>query len=423
MTAPARPLVVLVTLHYAPERNFITTDMARALARDYEVRVITAQPNYPAGKVYDGYAWWRWRTTVEAGVRVTRLPTLTYRGMRVAGRLMNYLGFAAGASIAALLLARRPALWIVYQTPFSTSWSAALGRWLWGGKVVHIVADLWPESMLAAGVLKEGTLSRLVGWSRRLSNRLADHLVITTPGMRPLFVGEGVPDERMSYLPVWTEAQQTLTSPLEGPAPVRGEPPYICYAGTIGPSQGLDTLVTAMGMLQRAGSPIRARIAGAGNALPALQARIAREGITNIDLLGIVPPTEVQPLVRGSLAQVVSLVPDPRFTWTVPSKLFGAIGSGTPILAGLQGDARALAEESGMAFVYRNDDPADLVRAIGEAERLDDAARRRLAAVGWKYYSEALAPAAGLATIEGLVTAMVRPGSGRTTNSEGAGGR
>jgi colanic acid biosynthesis glycosyl transferase WcaI len=257
-----------------------------------------------------------------------------------------------------------------------------------------------------------------VGRARRWTNRIADHLIITTPGMRALFAGEGIPDGRMTYLPVWTDAQRTLVSPVEGQGPGRADPPYICYAGTIGPSQGLDTLVTAMGELQRAGSPIRARIAGTGVALPALKERIRREGITNIDLLGMVPPAEVAPLVRGSVAQVVSLVADPRFTFTVPSKLFGAIGSGTPILAGLTGDARTLAEQSGMAFAYRSDDPADLVRAIGEAERLDDGARRRLAAVGWRYYTERLAPEAGLATIEAVVATMVRERGGNTINRE-----
>lgn len=411
---PRRRRVLLVTQHYGPEQNFITTDVARALSAGCDVEVITTQPNYPSGEVARGFKWYHWRTRTEDGIKVTRVPVFTYRGLNVVWRTLGYLVFALFATLAICVRRPRPDLWLVYQTPFSTAWGVALGRWIWGGSVVHIVADLWPESMLAAGVLREGTLERMVGAARRWTNRRADRLVVTTPGMVPIFAGEGYPTDRMVLVPVWTDAQRGLTPPT---VPTAGNLPYVVYAGTIGPSQALGTLIEAMALLRDRGVWVSAKVAGTGAALPALRSAAEQLGPISMEFVGVVSPEEAVRLIRGAVAQVVSLVPDPRFEHTIPSKLYGAIGSGVPILAGLTGDALALAERSGLAVPYSSAGPGALADAIERVLHFTPDQRVAMAAAAWRFYLAELSPDTGLTRLVTLIEQLVPTGDERPTGS------
>ena len=64
--------VLLVTQYFHPE-NFKSNDVAFELSRrGYDVTVLTGLPNYPEGRVYDGYGIFRRRREVIDGVRIYR---------------------------------------------------------------------------------------------------------------------------------------------------------------------------------------------------------------------------------------------------------------------------------------------------------------------------------------------------------------
>jgi glycosyltransferase involved in cell wall biosynthesis len=66
----------------------------------------------------------------------------------------------------------------------------------------------------------------------------------------------------------------------------------------------------------------------------------------------------------NALAQIVSLRSTPLFKMTVPSKLFFCFATGSPILAGLEGDAAELADASGGALLFDSENPHSLVGAV-----------------------------------------------------------
>src|SRR6202000_1178924 len=88
-----------VSQYFWPE-SFRVTDLAHALAeRGVEVKVLTGQPNYPEGKVFDGYSAWKAGTTKVGALTVGRVPLMP-RGRGGALRLIaNYLSFVASASL------------------------------------------------------------------------------------------------------------------------------------------------------------------------------------------------------------------------------------------------------------------------------------------------------------------------------------
>ena len=96
-------------------------DVAELMAAHARVTVITAHPNYPAGKFYPGTRWWRPVRSEENGVTVWRLPMVPDQSTSVLRRALSYLSFLVALTVWAPFVAGRPSVVWVYQTPFTTA--------------------------------------------------------------------------------------------------------------------------------------------------------------------------------------------------------------------------------------------------------------------------------------------------------------
>jgi len=66
--------ILIVTQYFWPE-NFRITDLATALKdKGHDVVVLTGMPNYPSGKIYEGYSWWKNRREEIQGIPIIRVP-------------------------------------------------------------------------------------------------------------------------------------------------------------------------------------------------------------------------------------------------------------------------------------------------------------------------------------------------------------
>src|SRR3954464_4622119 len=91
---PARRRRILVlSLHYKPEENFIVTEVAEALAESADVVAVTAHPNYPQGRFYSGEKIPAITKSREGGVVVWRLPFFPDHSLSVMRRGLSYLSF------------------------------------------------------------------------------------------------------------------------------------------------------------------------------------------------------------------------------------------------------------------------------------------------------------------------------------------
>src|SRR5262245_2907808 len=92
---PTTSMKILIVSQYFWPEGFRINEVAESLCRmGCEVTVLTGAPNYPDGKVYDGYSALSLRTQQRGEVRIQRVPVLP-RGRGRALRLaLNYLSFA-----------------------------------------------------------------------------------------------------------------------------------------------------------------------------------------------------------------------------------------------------------------------------------------------------------------------------------------
>ncbi len=122
--------VVLLSQWYPPEPNIKSHPLGRDLvARGHQVTAITGFPNYPEGKIYPGYRM-RWRQWEQIdGVRILRLPLYPDHSPSGVKRILNYMSFAASASLLAPFMCGPADVMWVYHPPLTVG----IPAWWIGG--------------------------------------------------------------------------------------------------------------------------------------------------------------------------------------------------------------------------------------------------------------------------------------------------
>ena len=247
--------------------------LAKYLAgKGLEVTVIAPLPNYPQGRVYDGYAPKLVQTFHEDGVRVIRLkPFLAPKDnlpLRLVAEVISATLAAAVYLLRArstILLASSPAIFLGPFGALAAKLSQATFVWdirdlLW--RYTQAIGETGPRKL--AGDLIE----RLMIWT----SHQARYLTATTKSQQEYFISHGLETHRTALFPngipdaFFTRVQQAQPRP-KNPGVFR-----VVYAGLIGYPQGLDTLVTAAAQLME-DPAIEVIMAGDGVERQKLEAR------------------------------------------------------------------------------------------------------------------------------------------------------
>lgn len=385
--------------------------IARSLCElGHRVEIVTGLPNYPSGRLYPGYRPAIYQNEVLDGMMVHRAPLYPSHDSNSLRRSVNYLSFAAAASVVANLKMSKVDACLVHATPATAAIPAMIRRLLQRTPFVVHVHDLWPDSVLSSGFLSRRG-SAVASWP--LSTfcaamyRSAHAVAITSPGMREKLVSRGVPDSKIHFVPNW--ADESIFRPTTASAELRrsldvGDRTVVMYAGNLGEYQDLEALVEAANRLKDR-KDVLFLIVGDGVKRAELQTLADEAKLTNLRFLGPRPLAEMPDLISLSDLQVVSLKSLEIFETTLPSKLVSVMASARPILAALTGDAGRLVQESGAGYVVSPGDPRSLAAAIEDFAGLRREDRERMGRAGYDYYQANLARSTVAVRLADMLTA------------------
>ena len=181
--------ILFLSHYFAPEGNAPATrvhGLTRRWVRDgHDVTVVTCAPNVPSGVVYEGYRnRWRQREKTE-GVDVVRVWTWMAPNAGTVRRILNYLSYMVTATLAGLR-GPRPDVVIATSPQFFCGWAGVFVSRLRRRPLVLEVRDLWPESIVAVGAMRDSRIIRSLEW---LERRLARQRLFGPhcPRRRPAF--------------------------------------------------------------------------------------------------------------------------------------------------------------------------------------------------------------------------------------------
>ena len=392
----------MITQWFDPEPTFKGLLFAKELMRlGHDVQVVTGYPNYPGGKVYDGYRISGFRRETVEGVSVMRVPLYPSHDGSAIKRVANYLSFAAAAT-AGVVATRRPDIAYVYHPPATVSLPALVLKVLKGVPYVYDVQDLWPDTLAATGMLTHPSALALIGRVMKRVYAGAARVVVLSDGFKETLVSRGLPRRKIEVIPNWADEAQIDVSSAHSPAPPDDDELFphdrfvVTFAGNIGRAQGLKTLLGAAELL-RDRPDIGFIVIGEGLEANALKLEAQQRRLRNITFLPRRPISEIGPLLTRSSALLVHLKDEPLFAITIPSKTQAYLMAGRPILMGVRGDAARMVIEAGAGKTFDPEDAEQLADAVRELAALDPVEREELGRAGSDYYRDHLALQVGAA--------------------------
>jgi colanic acid biosynthesis glycosyl transferase WcaI len=374
--------LLILSQYYAPEIGAPQIRLA-ALAREmrrsgHHVEVVTAMPHHLIGRVYDGYRGKFYLRDEVDGITVHRtwVYAATGTGLR---RLANYLSFTASCLVG-LALARPFDVIFVESPPLFLSvpgWFAAKLR---GAKLVFNVADLWPDTVQALGVMDDGPLLRFAQRLEAWSYRRAHYVNAVTDGIdRTLRNDKHVPDSKLRFLPNGIDVDTFVPAAPDAALRARlglGREPVFLYAGTHGIAQSLETIVDAAALLR--GEAVMLFV-GSGPTKPMLVERVRRAGLENVRFVDPVPLEAMPAYFSLAYASVVPLVKSVLMRGARPSKLIPSFSCGVPVIYSGEGEGAALVEQSDAGVVVPPEDAPAMAAAM-RALIADPSTRARMSA-------------------------------------------
>jgi colanic acid biosynthesis glycosyl transferase WcaI len=243
---------------------------------------------------------------------------------------------------------------------------------------VFEIRDLWPDSIVAVGAMKEGVAIRLIRRIEQFLYRQADLIVTVTNASRDILIGRGI--DASKIIVVTNGIDTTKLSPGTAPAELRQRlglegKTVVSYIGTVGMAHGLQLILDAAEQCRTRVAEVQFVIVGAGAELGELQQQAKTRDLANVTFVGQVPHAEVVDYWRLSDITLVLLRDTPLFRTVIPSKIFEAMATGTPVITNVRGELQTILEPLGAAEMIAPDSLTALVDAIDRLVR--DPARRQ----------------------------------------------
>ena len=403
--------VLVVSQYFWPE-SFRVNDIVQELtARGHHVTVLTGWPNYPDGQVFPDFCEAPGNFAYYAGAEILRIPILS-RGKSRLRLLLNYLSFVASGLIVGPWRLRGRAfdtIFVFQTSPITSAIPALLLRWLKRAPLLIWVLDLWPETLLAVGVVGS---PRLLGWIGRMVRfiyRRCDRILVQSRAFYAnveKYVGD---TEKVRYFPAWAEPifQGGVDAVAAAPEMAAFDGCFnIVFAGNIGDAQDFPAILDAAEALDDRPN-VRWLIVGDGRSADWVRAEIVRRSLGDrVHLLGRFPLERMPSFFRGAQALLVSLRKDPIFSMTIPGKVQSYLAAGLPLLGMLDGEGARVIEDAGAGLICRAGEGSELAKQARALMDLPASERAGMGRRGADYCRREFDRDALLASLEGWMVEL-----------------
>lgn len=376
--------LTILTQYYPPEIGAPQARLSelaqRIAARGHQVSILTAMPNYPKGKIYEGYGGIIKRETV-GGIRIIRTSIYPTQKTSFIQRMSNYLSFVASSALLGSFYLPKTDYLLVESPPLFlglSSWWLSLVR---RSRIIFNVSDLWPESAVRLGVVQKGSLSYRI--SEKLealcyhfawlitgqSRSILSSIQARFPKRQTYHLSNGADTQKFHPNRKTPQARSTLGGERECVA---------FYAGLHGLAQGLDQIVDAAQILQT-DHQVRFLLMGDGPEKGNLVRCVEQKNLTNIRFMSPRPSEEVPPLVAS--ADIILVTLKLHIPGAVPSKIYEAMASARPVILVAEGEAADIIRQHDAGIVVSPGDISGLVDALNTLKQASEL-RQRLGANG-----------------------------------------
>jgi colanic acid biosynthesis glycosyl transferase WcaI len=353
--------VLLLNLYYPPDTS-ATAKMAAAfvepLAQKNNVTVICGRPSYdPTERRH-----WRLSQTEHINdVRVIRVGSTDYPRTQMGRRIFNYLSYVA-LSVPRSLFASCDVVLAMTDPPFEGIVGAFVAM-LKRKPFIYNIRDMYPDMAVGGSIVKPGLMARVWEKLHRWALRRATRVIVLGEDMKSRIASKGVAPDRIDIV---RDGAETSTAPIDFDAAViraiRADFRFVLvHAGNLGFYGAWETLLAAARELQNDG--VGLVFVGDGAQKTRLQELAANS--SNVRFLPFFPSSKVPSVLAAADAHVITIRRGLEGV-VVPSKMYGILAAGRPILAiaPKETDAVALGAREDFGIAADPDKPEEVVAAV-----------------------------------------------------------
>jgi glycosyltransferase involved in cell wall biosynthesis len=400
--------ILFITQFFHPEPSLKGMPFALELMKlGHEVEVLTGFPNYPSGTIYPGYKIRIMQRETLDGVSIIRVPLYPSHDHSALKRIANYVSFALSAAIIGPLTVKKPDVIYVYHPPPTVALPAIIIGLMRRAPFLYDIQDLWPDTLLATGMVRSSRILAMVGSLCRYIYRRAAKIVVLSDGFKQQIVTKGIPEAKVSVIHNWCDESQLSYSTLDPMEAALLEGKFnIIFAGNMGKAQNLGIVLQAARTIQDKHPNVQFVFVGGGLERSNLEEQRDQAKLKNVCFLPWRSAEKVGSLLQKADALLVYLKKNPLFEITIPSKVQAYLAAGRPILVGVPGDASRLVESAKAGLSFEPDQWTALVEAVDRLLALSPEDRAQMGLNGLAYYRSQLSLKIGTGRFSSLFAVM-----------------
>lgn len=386
---------ILFLSHYFPPEVNAPASRAYEHCKEWvrlghKVTVITSAPNHPKGKVYAGYKNKLYQKEMVDGIEVIRIWTYLSANEGFGKRALNYFSYFISVVVLSIFMLSRKDIVLSTSPQFFNGLAGYPVSKILKAVWVLEIRDLWPESILAVGAMKNKKIISILYAIEKFMYKKADYIIPVTdafntyiskiiyPYRKTCVINNAVNNDFFNPESIDVEALTEFkqSHALENKF-------VISYVGTHGMAHGLKTLLNAAKVLRNKKDIIFLLIGDGAekNALKKVKKELSLDNVLMLPQL----PKDKMPMVLGaSDISIVHLKRDKAFEKVIPSKLFESMAMGKPVILGVKGEAAKIINQSRSGVCIEPENHLQMANAILALKR-DVAGYRKMSNAGMNY--------------------------------------
>jgi glycosyltransferase involved in cell wall biosynthesis len=326
----------------------------------HQVKVLTAFPNHPTGVIPEEYRGDVLRREIIDGIEVIRTWVFAAPNKGFTKRIINYLSFPISASILGTSMVKDCDIMIATSPQFFVAGAGYIISKFKRRPFVFEVRDLWPDSIVAVGALKNKFALNLLSEMECFFYKRASGIVGVAESVREVISKRAGKNSKIAIIPNGVNVDFFSSNSVDKSD--NDDEFVVSYIGTHGMSQGLEVVLDAADKLRDYN--IKFLFVGEGAEKDNLIKYAQQRELSSVTFLPAQSHELIPEFYRSSDICLVPLKDREVFSLTIPSKIFEIMACGRPIILGVKGESRNIIERAKAGIPVEPENPEALADAI-----------------------------------------------------------
>lgn len=348
---------LLIYAHYfypdVASTGQILAELAEGMIDAFDITVICVVPSY-SGVIEEKYKSKRIYIEDYKGIKLVRVRVPEFKKSNKVSRIKNLLAYFFNSLIATAKIEKQDYIYTISQPPILGGVLGVLGKWIKGGKLIYNIQDFNPEQTIAVGYAKNKLLLNTVMAVDKFSCKNSDKVIVVGRDMQETlknrFNNKKVPSN--VFINNWINEKEIYPLDQNHPKIIAFKEKYnlkdkfiIMYSGNIGLYYDLENIIKVIGEFKDREDVVFAFI-GDGTVKSKIEEYVTNNNLNNVTFI---PYQDKADLIYSLNAADIHWVVNTKGIKgvSVPSKLYGVMAAGKPVLGVLDegSEARLIVEE------------------------------------------------------------------------------